>query len=237
MKIIILAGGYGTRISEETKNKPKPLIKIGNKPIIWHIMKIYSHYGFNKFLICQGYKGYMFKKKLSIYEKKENWQIDFINTGIKTMTGGRIKRLEKLLVKDDNFCLTYGDGLCDVNIKKLINYHKKNKKIATVTAVKEPNRFGVLNIDNNNIVKKIVEKPMSYINGGFFVFSNKIFNYLKNDMSILEEDCLPKLSKMKQLISYKHDGFWSNMDNLRDKKKLEKIWKNHDCPWRLWDEK
>jgi len=237
MKVVILAGGLGTRISEETHSKPKPLILLGKKPIIWHIMKIYSFYGLKKFIICQGYKGYMIKKKLDKLAKKENWEIDYVNTGINTMTGGRIKRIKKYIGNDENFCLTYGDGLCDLNLRKLINFHKNQKKIATVTAVKEPNRFGVLSINKKNIVKEIKEKPISFINGGFFVFSKKIFEYLKSDSSVLEEDCLPKITKINQLISFKYNGFWSNMDTLRDKKKLELIWRKKNCPWKIWDDK
>ena len=234
MKLVLLAGGYGTRISEETHKKPKPLIRIGNKPIIWHIMKIYSFYGIKEFIICQGYKGHMIKKTLIKDVKKEGWKVNFVNTGLKTMTGGRIKRIKKYIKNDDNFCLSYGDGLCNVNVKKLIKFHLKSKKIATLTAVKQPNRFGVLEINKNNIIKEIKEKPMSYINGGFFVLSKKIFKFLKNDRSIFEKDCLPKLSNKKQLMAYKHNDFWTCMDTLRDKIKINHLWKQKKCPWKLW---
>jgi glucose-1-phosphate cytidylyltransferase len=238
MKVVILAGGLGTRISEESKVNPKPLIKIGRQPIIWHIMKNYSHFGFNEFIICLGYKGYMIKKKLSKIALKERWKVDLINTGSKTMTGGRIKRVFKYLKNEENFCMTYGDGISNVNIKNLVKFHIKHKKIATVTVVKEPNRFGILSINKNNyLVKKIKEKPNDFINGGFFVLSKKIFHHIKNDQSIFEGESLPRLARSKQLISFKHNGFWSCMDTLRDKKRINKMWNNKDHPWKLWNEK
>ncbi len=223
MKLVILAGGYGTRLAEETVLKPKPLVKIGNKPIIWHIMKIYSFFGINDFIICLGYKGHILKKELSKYKKNEKWNVEFVNTGLNTMTGGRLKRVKKFLKNDKNFCLTYGDGLCDVNIKKLINFHIKKNKITTVTAVQQKNRYGVLIIDKTSKIQLIKEKPAEYINGGFFVLSNKIFKYLKNDKTIFEKDCLPKLVKNKQLMAYKHNGFGACMDTMREKKELNKI--------------
>lgn len=234
MKLVILAGGLGTRISEETKIKPKPMINIGNKPIIWHLMKIYSHYGIKHFIICLGYKGLILKDKIQKYQKTENWKIDFVDTGKNTMTGGRIKRIQKYLKNDKNFCLSYGDGLCNVNINKLINFHKSKNKIATLTAVKQNNRFGILSIKNNNIVQSIKEKPVEFINGGFFVLSNKVFKYLKSDKTIFEKDCLPILSKKRQLVSFKHNGFWACMDTMRDKKELNKIWKSKDNAWKVW---
>ena len=233
MKVVILAGGLGTRLSEETKVKPKPLIKIGNRPIIWHIMKIYSKFGINEFIICQGYKGDLIKKELSKYENKENWKIKYINTGLNTMTGGRIKRIKKYIGDDKIFSLSYGDGVSNVNIKKLIKFHIQNEKMATLTAVKQNNRFGVLVLNKNN-VKKIKEKPTEFINGGFFILSNKIFKYLKNDKSVFERDCLPKLAKVNQLSAFIHKGFWGCMDTLRDKRLLNIEWRKKTCKWRVW---
>ena len=234
MKLVILAGGYGTRISEETKIKPKPLIKIGNKPIIWHLMKIYSTFGIKEFIICLGYKGYMIKEELGKYMKGENWKIKFINTGLHTMTGGRVKRIKKYVNKDKHFCLSYGDGLSNINIKKLIKFHLDKNKIATLTAVKYKNPKGILSINKISDVNNIKEKPIEYINGGFFVLSSKIFKYLKNDKSIFEQDCLPVLSKNKQLLAFKHNGFWACMDTLREKKELNALWKQKKCEWKIW---
>ena len=233
MKTVILAGGYGTRLTEETRIKPKPSVRIGNKPIIWHIMKIYSHYGINKFIICLGYKGNLLEKELK--KINENWDIKFVNTGLNTMTGGRLKRVKKYLKDDDIFCLSYGDGLSDVNIKKLINFHRTNNKIATLTAVRYKNPKGILKINKNSKVNAIKEKPIEYINGGFFVLSNKIFRFLKNDQTIFEKDCLPKLAKQNELMSYKHHGFWACMDTLREKKELNKIWKSKEKAWKIWN--
>jgi len=232
MKLIILAGGYGTRLTEETRIKPKPLVKIGNKPIIWHLMKIYSYYGINDFIVCLGYKGSLLKQELN--RIKENWKITYVDTGLKTMTGGRIKRVKKYLNNDPYFCLSYGDGLCDVNIKKLINFHIKNNKIATLTAVKYKNPKGVLKINQNLKVKAIKEKPIEYINGGFFVLSKNIFKYLKNDRTIFEKDCLPKLTKINQLMAFQHRGFWGCMDTLREKQELNMIWKSKQKAWKIW---
>ncbi|MDC3071864.1 sugar phosphate nucleotidyltransferase [Candidatus Pelagibacter sp.] len=234
MKLVILAGGYGTRLSEETNIKPKPLVKIGDKPIIWHIMKIYSFYGVNEFIICLGYKGNILIKELKKVTSNESWDIKYVDTGIKTMTGGRIKKIKKYISDDKNFCLSYGDGLSNVNIKKLINFHIKNNKIATLTAVKYKNPKGVLMIKKNSQVNKIKEKPMEYINGGFFVLSSKIFKYLKNSKTIFEQDCLPKLTKINQLIAFKHHGFWGCMDTMREKKELNKIWKSKQKAWKIW---
>jgi glucose-1-phosphate cytidylyltransferase len=233
MKLVILAGGYGTRISEETKKKPKPLIKIGTRPIIWHLMKIYSKFNINDFIICQGYKGYMLQDELKKYIKTENWNIRFVNTGLNTMTGGRIKKVEKFLKNDENFCLSYGDGLCNVNIDKLVKFHLRKKKIATLTAVKQQNRFGILSF-KKNLVSVIKEKPIEYINGGFFVLSKKIFKFLKNDRSVFEKDCLPILSKNNQLNAFKHNDFWACMDTLRDKRNLNIEWKKKNCKWKIW---
>ena len=256
MKLVILAGGRGTRISEETLVKPKPLVEIGGLPIIWHIMKIYSHFGFNDFVICCGYKGYMIKEYFSNYglhtsdttidlknktikvHKKttEKWKVTLINTGEETMTGGRILRIKNYV--GNNFCLTYGDGLANVNIKKLINFHKVNKKIGTVTVVQPVARFGRVELDKNNMVKKFLEKTQGdnsgWINGGFFVFNKKIFKYLKNDQTIFEKEPLENLSKDKELSAYKHKGFWQPMDTLREKEHLEELWQSNKAPWKLW---
>mgnify|MGYP000542219331 FL=1 len=234
MKLVILAGGYGTRLSEETKLKPKPLIKIGSKPIIWHIMKIYSFYGVKDFIICLGYKGHMIKNYLKKYFSKEKWKISYVNTGLHTMTGGRIKRIKKFIGNDENFCLSYGDGLSNIKINKIIKFHLKKKKIATLTAVKYKNPKGILSISRNYLVKKIKEKPLEYINGGFFVLSKKIFNFIKNDKTIFEKDCLPRLSKINQLVAFKHNGFWACMDTLREKKDLNYLWKNKKSKWKVW---
>ena len=234
MKLVILAGGYGTRIGKETKIKPKPLIKIGNRPIIWHIMKIYSHYGIKNFVICLGYKGALLKKELNKIITNENWNVEYVNTGLKTMTGGRVKRIKKLVNKENYFCMTYGDGLCDVNINKLIKFHVKKKKIATLTAVRYRNPKGVVTFDNHNKIKKIKEKPIEYINGGFYILNNKIFNYLRDDKTIFEKDSLSKLLKNKQLIGYRHKGFWACMDTTREKIELNKIWKSKVKAWKIW---
>ena len=234
MKLVILAGGYGTRLAEETKVKPKPLVKIGNKPIVWHLLKIYSYYGINDFIICLGYKGDLLIKELNQISKKEDWKIKYVKTGLKTMTGGRIKKIQKFIKDDENFCLSYGDGLSDVNIKKLIKFHLKNKKIATLTAVKYKNPKGILIFSNQNKIKKIKEKPLEYINGGFFVLSKKIFKFLKNSKTIFEKDCLPKLAHANELIAFKHKGFWGCMDTLREKKELNNIFKSKQKAWKVW---
>jgi glucose-1-phosphate cytidylyltransferase len=235
MKLVILAGGYGTRLAELTKIIPKPLIRIGDKPIIWHVMKIYSHYGVNDFIICLGYKGAILKRELEKFIKKENWKIIFANTGLRSMTGERIKRIKKYVIKDKYFCMSYGDGLSDVNIKLLIDYHIKKKKIATLTAVKYRNPKGVLKISKNSSIEQINEKPTEYINGGFFVLSNKIFKYLKKKNNIFEKNCLPELSKNNELIAYKHNGFWACMDTMREKININKMWNNKKkVPWKVW---
>ena len=230
MKVVILAGGYGTRLAEETKIKPKPLVRIGDKPIIWHIMKIYSYFGINDFIICLGYKGHLLKNELN--KIKGNWKIVYVNTGLKTMTGGRIRRIKKYLKNDNYFCLSYGDGLSDVNIKKLINFHIKHKKTVTLTAVRYKNPKGVLNISKNRKVTAIKEKPMEYINGGFFVLSKKIFKYLKNDKTIFEREPLSNLADDNNLMCFKHNGFWHAMDTLNDKRSLDLMWKNNKAPWK-----
>ena len=236
MKVVILAGGYGTRLGEETKVKPKPLVKIGGKPIIWHIIKIYYFYGIKDFIICLGYKGDLLKKELDKLNINKVWNIKYVKTGLKTMTGGRIKRIKEFVKKDEYFCLSYGDGLSNVNVKKLINFHIKNKKTATLTAVKYKNPKGILLIDKQSRIKNIKEKPLEHINGGFFVLSNNIFKYLKNDNTIFEKECLPKLAKIKQLLAYKHNGFWGCMDTFREKKELNKLWSSNEKTWKVWSE-
>ena len=257
MKAVILAGGYGTRLSEETHLVPKPMIEIGQKPILWHIMKIYSAHGINEFIICSGYKSYLIKEyfynyflhtsdvtfdiknnKMQIHQNNsEKWKITIVDTGQDTMTGGRLKRVQKYLNNEKTFCFTYGDGLSDVNISKLIKFHKKNKKEATLTAVSLPGRFGSLNLKEDCSVKDFHEKPKSdgnWINGGFFVLSSKIFNRIDNDSISWEQEPLNSLAKEKQLIAYKHDGFWQSMDTLYEKKLLSNLWLNNKAPWKIW---
>lgn len=197
-------------------------------------MKIYSFYGINKFIICLGFKGNLIKKELSRYRNSENWNINFVNTGVNTMTGGRIKKVKNFVKNDKFFCVSYGDGLSDINIDKLIKFHQKNKKAATLTAVRYKNPKGILSISQNSEVARIKEKPMEYINGGFFVLTNKIFKYLKNNKSIFEEDCLPQLSKNKQLNAYKHNGFWACMDTMREKIEINNIWQKKKALWKVW---
>ena len=237
MKLVILAGGYGTRISEETKKKPKPLIKIGTRPIIWHLMKIYSKFNINNFIICQGYKGYMLQDELKKYIKTENWSIKFVNTGLNTMTGGRIKRIEPY-TNGESFMLTYGDGLANININTLIKNHISSKSICTVTAVSPPGRFGTLVLDNNNKVSSFEEKKegkKSLINGGFFVCDNSIFSYIKDDETVFEKTPLENLSLEGKLNAYVHKGFWQPMDTLRDKNQLNSLWSDKKAPWKLWE--
>jgi len=254
MKLIILAGGYGTRLSEETSVKPKPMAEIGNKPILWHIMKYYSHFGIYDFIILTGYKGeyinryfynmlnidgdgkFDFNKKTStrLSDNQTEWNVTCINTGIDTMTGGRIKRIENLF-EDETFCMTYGDGLSNINIKKLISFHNSKDKIATITAVRPTPRFGSLNL-KNDIVESFAEKIQDerYINGGFFVLNRKIFNYIQDDKTIFERKPLEQLAKEGNLVAYKHDGFWKPMDTLNDKKKLNELWLTGKAPWKIW---
>ena len=221
-KVVILAGGLGTRLSEYTKKIPKPMVKINNKPILVHIMEHYSSYGFNNFYIALGYKGNVIKNYFK--NKKFKWKINLINTGLKTMTGGRLKRLKKL-IGNETFFMTYGDGLSDVNLKKLLNFHKKNNKLVTLTAVRPPARFGAIKI-NGNKVKTFKEKDKmdeGWINGGFFVMEAKFLNFIKNDKTFLEREPLEKVTKLNQLMAFKHKGFWQCMDSKKDKDKLEKI--------------
>tara|TARA_Y100000996_G_scaffold391183_1_gene352969 strand:+ start:97 stop:798 length:702 start_codon:yes stop_codon:yes gene_type:complete len=233
MKAVILAGGYGTRISEESHLRPKPMIEIGGKPILWHIMKIYSAHNINDFIICLGYKGEQIKKYFE-EEKIESWNVELVDTGEDTMTGGRIKRIEKYV--EDTFCLTYGDGVSDVNVNNLISFHREKKSMATLTAIHPPERFGVLNLTGDNVTQ-FHEKhsgETSWINGGFYVFEPGIFNYLDNDSTILERDPLETLAKEQRLTAFKHEGFWHPMDTLREKKQLEKLWISGNAPWKIW---
>ena len=232
MKVVILAGGKGSRISFYTQKIPKPMIRIGNIPMITHIMRIFNFYGFDEFVIASGYKGNLIKNYYK--NSKEFPNIKVINTGINTMTGGRVLKLKKYLDKGENFFLTYGDGVSNINLQKLLYFHKKKKKIATVTAVRPPVKFGELMIGKNSKVKKFVEKPQinkGWINGGFFVFNYKIFDFLKSSKEVLEREPLENLVKRKQLIAYKHKSYWRCMDNLSEKNQLEKIFKKNKTIW------
>jgi len=233
MKAVILAGGLGTRIYEETKSKPKPMIKIGNKPILWHIMKIYSHYGINDFVVCCGYKSNIIKEYFK--ENKIPWEVKLVDTGLKTMTGGRLKKVEKYL-DNDTFCFTYGDTLNDVNIKKLIKFHQSKKKLATVTACHPPEKYGVLKLQNEKVTefKEKPKKENEWVNGGFFVLEPNIFDYIKNDKTIWEKDPMKKLVKMNQLVAYRHNGFYQPMDTMSDKKILDDMWKRKNASWKVW---
>ena len=233
MKAVILAGGYGTRISEESSLKPKPMIEIGGKPILWHILKIYSNYGINEFIICCGYKGNKIKEYFGNIDSTL-WDVELVDTGLHTMTGGRLKRIQDHI--DDTFCVTYGDGLSDININNLISFHREKKSLATLTAIHPPERFGVLNL-SGDYVTEFHEKhsgESSWINGGFFVFEPGIFDYLRDDSTVLEKAPLETLAKEKKLSAFKHDGFWYSMDTLRDKKHLENLWSSNKAPWKTW---
>ncbi len=257
MKAVILAGGLGTRISEETQTKPKPMIEIGSKPILWHILKIYSHYKINDFIICCGFKGYLIKEYFANYflhtsditldiandkikihsQTTEPWKITLVDTGENTMTGGRLKRVSKY-IEDDIFCFTYGDGLADINIDNLIKSHLSSGKDATITAVKPPGRFGSLNLKNDNDVTSFLEKPDGdggWINGGFFVCNSKVIERVKEDSTIWEQEPLMTLARDNQLNAYKHIGFWKPMDTLRDKIYLEDLWDSKKAPWKVWE--
>jgi glucose-1-phosphate cytidylyltransferase len=256
MKAVILAGGFGTRLSEETELRPKPMIEIGGRPILWHIMKIYSHYGINEFVICLGYKGYMIKEYFANYflhqsdvtidlvhhnteihnSKAEPWRITLVDTGYYTQTGGRIKRIQKY-VGGETFLLTYGDGVGSIDITKLIKFHKRHGKYATITTVQAPGRFGALVLDEDKVVE-FREKPKTdgaWINGGFFVLEPQIFEYIKGDETIWEDEPLRALAKEGQLVAYKHRSFWHPMDTLRDKRFLEDLWKSDKAPWKVWE--
>ena len=229
MKTVILCGGYGTRLSEETIIKPKPMVKIGNKPILEHIMNIYEHYGYNKFILALGYKSEYIKK---FYKNKKN--IELVYTGKDTKTGGRLLRLKKYLNNEKTFMLTFGDGVSNINIKKAVRFHKNHGKMATITAVRPPVRFGELKISRNK-VKSFKEKPHvgeGWINGGFFIFNNKVLNFIKDDQTMLEKEPLEKLTKTGQLMAFEHKGFWKCMDTMRDKILLNKLWKESNALWK-----
>ena len=230
MKVVILAGGFGTRIADASG--PKPMVKIGGKPILYHIMKYYESYGFNDFILALGFKADLIKSTFS----KFKFKVLYEDTGLNTMTGGRIKRLEKYL-KNERFMLTYGDGLSNINLKKSLNFHLKSKKIATVTAVHPPARFGELIIKNNKVIQfnEKTKSKTQWINGGFFIFEPQIFKYIKNDKTILEGEPLTRLAKTKNLAAFKHDGFWQCMDTMKDKNYLDRIWKKK-APWKIWND-
>ncbi|MBM2818964.1 MAG: rfbF [Nitrosarchaeum sp.] len=252
---MILAGGLGTRLSEETLLRPKPLIEIGGMPILWHLMKIYSHYGINDFVICCGYKGYMIKEYFANYslhmsdvtfDLKQNsmnvhlksvepWKVTLVDTGIETMTGGRLKKIKDYL-DDETFCFTYGDGLSDISINELINFHKKQKTLATVTAVRPPGRFGSMKV-NENMVTKFQEKPLgdgNWINGGFFVLEPRVIDYIHDDNTSWELEPLEKLVQENQLSAFEHNGFWQPVDTLREKNQLEEMWNSNSAYWKIW---
>lgn len=257
MKAVILAGGLGTRLSEETAVKPKPMVEIGGMPILWHIMKIYSHYGINDFVICCGYKGYVIKEYFANYamhnsnvtfdfrsdaveihsSQAEPWKVTLVDTGHATMTGGRVRRVAPFIGNED-FCLTYGDGVANVDIKRLIDVHKNGANVlATVTAVKPPGRFGSLEIGSEGKVTKFSEKPAGdgmRINGGFFVCSPEVLNYVKDDNAVWEEFPLTTLASEGKLQAFFHDGFWQPMDTLREKTLLQDLWESNKAPWKLW---
>jgi glucose-1-phosphate cytidylyltransferase len=258
VKVVILAGGFGTRISEESHLKPKPMVEIGGRPILWHIMKIYSHYGFNDFVVCLGYKGYCIKEYFAHYflheadvtfdftipnqqiihnHHAEPWKVTLVNTGVNTMTGGRVKRI-KQYIGNEPFMLTYGDGVSNVDIVSLVEFHQAHGKLATVTSVQPSGRFGALDLADGNVVQGFQEKPQGdggWINGGFFVLEPKVFDYIKDDSTFFERDPMENLAKDNQLLAYKHDGFWQPMDTIRDKENLESLWKKNKAPWKIWE--
>jgi glucose-1-phosphate cytidylyltransferase len=257
MKAVILAGGLGTRISEETHLKPKPMIEIGGKPILWHIMKMYSHHGIQDFVICCGYKGYLIKEYFANYflhmsdvtfdmsknsmevhqRNAEPWKVTLVDTGDDTMTGGRLKRVQSYLEQDSEFCFTYGDGVSDVNISQLIAFHRSHGKLASLTAVHPPGRFGALDLNANSQVQSFVEKPKGdggMVNGGFFVLSPKVINLIDDDQCIWERKPLEMLATQGNLLAYQHTGFWQPMDTLRDKTLLEELWLSGKAPWKQW---
>ena len=257
MKVVILAGGFGTRISEESHLKPKPMIEIGGMPILWHIMKSYSYYGYNEFIICCGYKGYIIKEYFANYYlhhsditfdfTKENeitihnniaepWKLTLIETGLNTMTGGRVKRVRDY-IGNEPFMLTYGDGVCDIEINKLVEYHKSHGKIATITAIQPGGRFGVLGIDDSNSISSFKEKTKrdgGWINGGFMVLNPEVMDYIEGDSTVLEKYPLETLANMGELKAFKHNGFWQCMDTIRDKMLLEELLENKEAPWKVW---
>jgi glucose-1-phosphate cytidylyltransferase len=257
MKAVILAGGFGTRISEETGVKPKPMVDIGDKPVLWHIMKIYSSHGVNDFIICLGYKGYAIKEFFATYslqmsdvtydfrknrtefhqENTEPWRVTLVETGLDTMTGGRIKRV-KSYIGNETFCLTYGDGLSDVNIQELIKFHKSQKTLATLTAVQPPGRFGAFTLEKDvGKIKSFKEKPKgdgAWVNGGFFVLEPTVMDYIQDDSTVWEQAPMERLARESQLSAYRHIGFWQPMDTLRDRNLLEKLWQSGKAPWKIW---
>ena len=256
MKVVILAGGLGTRISEETSTRPKPMVEIGGKPILWHIMKTYSAHGVNEFVICCGYKGYLIKEyfanyflhmsdvtfdmganKMEVHQQyAEPWKVTLVDTGENTMTGGRLKRVADHLKNEESFCLTYGDGVSDVNITELIAFHKSQKVKATLTATLPPGRFGALEIQGDK-VNSFREKPQgdgAMINGGFFVLSPQVIDYIADDKTIWEREPMERLAEEGQLAAYHHQGFWQPMDTLRDKQQLEELWQSGHAPWKVW---
>ncbi|MDD5218588.1 MAG: glucose-1-phosphate cytidylyltransferase [Candidatus Omnitrophica bacterium] len=255
MKAVILAGGMGTRLSEETEAVPKPMVLIGGKPMLWHIMKIFSHYGIQDFIICCGYRGYVIKEyfanyflhmsdvtfdmennKMEVHQKHgEPWRVTLVDTGEKSMTGGRLKRVAEY-VGHKTFCMTYGDGLSDVNLRKLLQFHKKNKWLASVTAVQPPGRFGSLTVRGSKVAQFDEKAPGDggWINGGFFVLEPGVMKYIRDDTTVWERDSMVGLVRDKQLGAFKHDGFWQAMDTLRDKVYLEKLWQSGHAPWKVW---
>ncbi len=256
MKVLILAGGFGSRLSEETDLKPKPMVEIGGYPILWHIMKIYSSHGFNEFVILLGYKGYLIKEyfynyylhqsdmtidlktnKLDIHNSKtESWKVTLIDTGEETMTGGRIKRAQDI-IGDKPFLLTYGDGLADIDITKTVKFHEQNSGFITMTAIQPPGRYGALEISTNNAITQFMEKPKgdgSWMNGGFFVCEPEVLNYIDGDKTVFEQAPLTKLAKDGKLFAYHHQGFWACMDTLRDKTMLCELWDTKKSPWKVW---
>jgi glucose-1-phosphate cytidylyltransferase len=256
MKVIILAGGLGTRLSEETTVKPKPMVEIGGRPILWHIMKIYSHFGFNDFIICLGYKGFIIKEYFVNYfihqsditvdlqfnsmqvhnNNSEPWKVTMVDTGESTLTGGRLLRV-KDYIGNDTFMMTYGDGVADVNINDLVSFHKVKNKIATLTAVQPSGRFGALKIDDDNLVTHFQEKPVgdgAWVNAGYFVLEPSVLDYIKDDQTMFEREPLQKLSIDSQLSAFQHNGFWMPMDKLSDKVELEKLWVGNKAPWEIW---
>ncbi len=258
MKVVIFAGGLGTRISEETDIRPKPMVEIGGKPVLWHIMKIYSHYGYNDFVICLGYKGYVIKEyfmnyflhnadvtfnisenKMEVHDSKtEAFKVTLVETGLQTKTAGRLKQIQKYIGNED-FMLTYGDGVADINIEELVKYHRKQNKVATVTAVQLEARFGGMDLSENGIVTSFREKAKDeskWINGGYFVLKPEVFQYLEGDMNNMmwEDEPLEKLTEAHELAAYKHKGFWKPLDALRDKLELEELWKTNKAKWKLW---
>lgn len=256
MKCVILAGGLGTRLSEETVSRPKPMVEIGGKPILWHIMKLYSYYGVNEFIICLGYKGYVIKEYFANYflhmsdvtfdmsnnqmtvhnQHAEAWKVTLVDTGDDSMTGGRLARVKDYVKDEEAFCFTYGDGVSDVNINDLIAYHQQYGKLATLTAVTPPGRFGALDIQAGKI-RSFKEKPKgdgALINGGFFVLSPKVIDLIDGDSCVWEQGPLESLAKSSELMAFDHDGFWQPMDTLRDKHHLEELWSSNKAPWKLW---